>query len=621
MSTVTDTRRDTARAVLRTAQATAPTPEVLGLEGAVLGCMLIHPGCIPQVSQILSADDFHHSARRTLFHLLREAHERGAALDIFTAAEQLIRRSNLAAGEATQLVNECVEPTPYVPDAEKYAQDLANAAALRQGIRLGHEIALAFQEAARFDEGLSAAETRLEQLRTRRRAAENVIISAPQLLDMQLPGQRWAVPSLLPEGLTILQAKPKIGKSWMAYQVAIAVASGGVALGKVAVEQGEVLCLMLEDTKRRAQSRIRQLLGSSAPPEGMFLALDWPRMNDGGRENLSTWLRDHPRTRLVIIDTLERFRGVGAPGENAYRADYAAVADIKKIADRYGVSFLIIHHERKPSGKGGEDIQDRTSGSYGIGGAADGTLSLERQRGQKGAVLELTGREVEEAKLAVVFDIHAGGWTLMGEAGEYFQSEAEREVLELLWKRGNRALGPTEAASILGKATGTTKSLLWRMAEKGQLVSSDGAYSLAPRVIAQFHATAATLETAATAATATPTGGDEVAGVAEVAPVARVARVASSGEFSLPEELAFAVPDLSEVPEEEREARLAAWRQQCELRQRVWRLAAAHGWPQVHLDNANDLGPGERPWRKLCHSEGVHPQWLERALKRLEALP
>jgi RecA-family ATPase len=44
---------------------------------------------------------------------------------------------------------------------------------------------------------------------------------------------------------------PKLGKSWLGLGLRIAVAGGGHALGKIAVTQGDVLYLALEDNARR----------------------------------------------------------------------------------------------------------------------------------------------------------------------------------------------------------------------------------------------------------------------------------------------------------------------------------------------------------------------------------
>ena len=73
------------------------------------------------------------------------------------------------------------------------------------------------------------------------------LLTADKILTTDWPEPTWAVPELLPVGLSILAGKPKLGKSWMALQIAQAVASGGRALNKQ-VEAGPVLYLALEDT-------------------------------------------------------------------------------------------------------------------------------------------------------------------------------------------------------------------------------------------------------------------------------------------------------------------------------------------------------------------------------------
>lgn len=77
---------------------------------------------------------------------------------------------------------------------------------------------------------------------------------------MELPPVRWGVPGVLPEGVTLFAGKPKLGKSWLTLGLGVAIASGGVALGKVRVEQGPCLYLALEDNRRRLQKRLNKLL-------------------------------------------------------------------------------------------------------------------------------------------------------------------------------------------------------------------------------------------------------------------------------------------------------------------------------------------------------------------------
>jgi hypothetical protein len=56
---------------------------------------------------------------------------------------------------------------------------------------------------------------------------------------------------IIVEGLTLLAARPKVGKTWLAIDVAVAVTQGTYCLGDIQCEPGAVLFLALEDNKRR----------------------------------------------------------------------------------------------------------------------------------------------------------------------------------------------------------------------------------------------------------------------------------------------------------------------------------------------------------------------------------
>jgi hypothetical protein len=300
--------------------------------------------------------------------------------------------------------------------------------------------------------------------------------TAADLLAENLPEPRWAIEGILPEGLTLLAGKPKLGKSWLCLGVALAVASGGQALGKLRVEPGEVLYLALEDTKRRLKSRLEKLLGTSAPPPGLHLAHAWERMDRGGGAALVEWLDGHRSCKLVVIDTWARFRPVKVRGGNDYEQDYDHAAQLKAVADgRQGLALFCTAHCRK---LGSDDPLEEVSGTFGFTGAADGVLVMRRERGQHDAALFVTGRDIDEAELALTWDKKACTWSLGGDAAEYRLSKDRAAVLALL-KTYGRPIKPTEAAPLLGKNLAAVQRLLWTMARDDQLKAADGAYMLA----------------------------------------------------------------------------------------------------------------------------------------------
>jgi AAA domain len=302
------------------------------------------------------------------------------------------------------------------------------------------------------------------------------VFSLQELLSWELPPVRWAIPEILPEGLTLLAGKPKLGKSWLALSAALSITSGGVALGAQPVSQGDVLYLALEDNARRLQARTRQLLASmSGVPGGIDFALDWPRLGEGGLASLEDYLKDHPRVRLVVIDTWARVAPPsGERRRSQYEGDYEALIPLKRLADTYRVSILAVHHLRKT---GSSDVLDEITGSIGMTGAVDGMLILKRERGQAEATLFVTGRDIErEQQLALSFDVTTALWSVIGNADEVCHTRARRAIFDLLREQGAEGMSPREIAEALEKNYHTTRSMLRKMEETGEVVRLHGRY-------------------------------------------------------------------------------------------------------------------------------------------------
>lgn len=306
-----------------------------------------------------------------------------------------------------------------------------------------------------------------------RQHTQGRIYSARDLMKVEFKPTQWAVEGVLPEGTYLLAGKPKQGKSWMALGLGLSIASGGMALGKVAVDQGSVLYLALEDNPRRMQKRVRQILGDERAPDGLYITHDCPRSNEGGIALIEDWLEAHPDARLVIVDTLQKMRASARVGANIYGEDYAAVEPFQKLSSKHQVTILLITHLRKMAA---EDDQDEITGSTAIAGAADGSLVLKRERGQDEATLTLRGRDVEEKSLALKFDGACGTWNLMGDAMAYQMTQQQRKVYDAIEDAGGKATA-RQVADLTGDDYNNIRQTLYQMSVRGLLsVESRGMY-------------------------------------------------------------------------------------------------------------------------------------------------
>jgi hypothetical protein len=171
--------------------------------------------------------------------------------------------------------------------------------------------------------------------------------TAVELLADEFPAPRFAVPGLVPEGLTFFAGAPKLGKSWLALGVGLAIAAGGRVLGSLQVEAGDVLYLALEDSPRRLKERLGVVLDGEQPPTGLHFHTDWPRLGAGGAEQIEVWLVEHPSARLVVIDVFTRIRAPEVRRADLYRADYEAAAELQGLAISRGIAIVAIYHTRK----------------------------------------------------------------------------------------------------------------------------------------------------------------------------------------------------------------------------------------------------------------------------------
>jgi RecA-family ATPase len=281
----------------------------------------------------------------------------------------------------------------------------------------------------------------------------------------------YVVPGYIAEGCTLLAGRPKLGKSWLCLEIALAVSvDGESALGGIECQKGSVLYLALEDNRRRLQRRIRKvMLMSEDAPERLHLATEWPRANEGGIDQIRSWVRDTPDARMVIVDVLAMFKPMLKGSESFYEADYHAIKSLQAIASETGIAIIVVHHTRKGGADG--DPFEKVSGTLGLSGAADSVMILDRD--SQGATIYGRGRDIEEIESAAVFDKLTCRWSVQGAADDVRRTDERTEILAIL-KDADEALSPGDIADALGRQRNNIKQLLFKMSKSGEVVKLSG---------------------------------------------------------------------------------------------------------------------------------------------------
>lgn len=129
---------------------------------------------------------------------------------------------------------------------------------------------------------------------------------------------------------------------------------------------------------------------------------------------------------LIVIDTLQKVRLSDENG-GMYANDYKEAGALKKIADKYGICILLIHHLRKQTAS---DPFDQISGSTGLMGVADTSWVMQRKRMSQTADILLTGRDMDDRTLHLREENCI--WTLEDE--ETAEEREIKAVPDYLWK-------------------------------------------------------------------------------------------------------------------------------------------------------------------------------------------
>lgn len=251
-------------------------------------------------------------------------------------------------------------------------------------------------------------------------------VSMPELYEMVYPGKPPIIDHFLYLGTYLFVGAPKVGKSIMMAQIAYHVSSG-TPMWNYSVRKGAVLYLALEDDYRRLQERLYRMFGTETTPD-LFFSVASKSLNEGLLDQLGMFLKEHPETSVVIIDTLQKVRK--AKGDTySYARDYDIIAGLKAFAARTGICLILVHHTRKQKS---DDSFDRISSTNGLLGAADVAFIIYKsKRTDSDATIEVSGRDQPDKHYMLTLNKETLCWELSGEKSPEY-TEPPEPVLEAI---------------------------------------------------------------------------------------------------------------------------------------------------------------------------------------------
>lgn len=260
------------------------------------------------------------------------------------------------------------------------------------------------QDDERYDAGYlqhsitAAAERALKKPKQKKTTKIRKLKSASKLLSENHPepvvfiGCESEVP-LLTEGTCILSAKPKLGKSWFALAMCLALANGDDFLG-YKTRKCSTLYLDLETSAALQQKRIRKALKGAKPPSNFYIEGETNKLDDGFVEQIEAYLNEDPNIGLVVVDVFQVIRtGNKSRQETEYEHAYRDISPLNELANRKHIAIILVCHDRKAVDP--DDPFANILGSTGLQGAAAQMIVMHRKSKDKPIHVSVKSKTVD----------------------------------------------------------------------------------------------------------------------------------------------------------------------------------------------------------------------------------
>jgi hypothetical protein len=466
-------------------------PQDTDMERALLGSMLYQPegtkniitkaidiGVIPEI--------FYKGAHRDICTTIFNLYDRDEPVDLLSVTRELQANGKLALVGDVAYLEEMIDSVPVFNAANftTYARIVQQEKLRRQVIevsRNAHEAM--FHPLTEVDTLIDQVTSDLKCIKElyHHNNGNKTSWTGTELMDMDIPEPIWLVRNYIPEGLCLFAGSAKTGKSWIALQLAVGVASDtgkGFFLGIEPIENfGNVLYLALEDSLYRLKSRLLYTNPEHNKLPNFEAWVECPRLSEGGLVKIENWVKNKEKPRLVVIDVLEMVRAMPDKYKSAYTQDYEELGKLKKLCHKYNISIMVVDHKRKQEA---EDVMNTIHGSVGKQGAPDGLLVLTRPRKERIGTISRTGKDFEEeSDMAVEFDVvQNGGFKIIGDASEVVASEQVKEIIKL-FEDINEPLTSKRIADEIGINYSSVRVTVRRLCSRGTLKQWDkGTYIL-----------------------------------------------------------------------------------------------------------------------------------------------
>jgi len=275
----------------------------------------------------------------------------------------------------------------YEPDAYDHEDDDSH---IDEGYRR-HKQQKAEEDAVK-------AAIKQDQPKPKKKRTFRKLKTAEGLLQKDLPEPRVFIGvddelPILVEGTCILSAKPKLGKSWLALGMCLAVANGEDFIG-YKTRKCSTLYLDLETSEQLQQKRLKKMLKGAKPPSKFYLETETDTIENGFVDQIENYLQQDPDIGVVVIDVFQIIRSTAKSAkETEYEHAYRDITPLNELAQKHHISIILVCHDRKAVDP--DDPFSNILGSTGLQGAATQMMVMFRRRKDEPIHISIKGKTID----------------------------------------------------------------------------------------------------------------------------------------------------------------------------------------------------------------------------------
>lgn len=297
----------------------------------------------------------------------------------------------------------------------------------------------------REEEQISSATLPREEENTKKEKAYRNLKTAEALMKKDIPEPKVFIGvgdelPMLVEGTCILSAKPKLGKSWLALGMCIAIATGADFLG-YRTQQCSTLYLDLETSEALQQKRLRKMLDGNDPPKNFYLETETDSLENGFVDQIEHYLTEDPNIGLVVIDVFQIIRSPSKSlKESEYEHAYRDITPLNELAQKHHISIVLVCHDRKAVDP--DDPFSNILGSTGLQGAATQMIVMFRKHKDDPVHISIKGKTIdglpeldvklENAQWSIVDGVDTAGREEAQRETEYRSSDIRKAILAIM---------------------------------------------------------------------------------------------------------------------------------------------------------------------------------------------